>query len=409
MSARSAIEWTDMTWSPVIGCSRVSAGCDGCYAIRAAHIRAQNPNPKVAAAFAGTTHKTGDRLDWTGQVNLLDQRLTEPLRRRGPLKIFVNSQSDLFHAEIPDEFIAGVFAVMALTPRHTYQVLTKRHGRMRSLLTNPAFRLLCEEAESGLVANEATPGLSRYEREQYQTRWWSSFAEPLPNLWLGVSVEDQKTADLRIPALLDTPAAVRWISAEPLLGPIDLLGPVHPLGGRRRLTYWLTGRPGLGEPRKTRTGLEMCPLVTGPRLDWVVAGGESGPGARPAHPDWFRALRDACAQHEVPFLFKQWGQWGPDAPIDRDGRIVKGPRGLGMSLADDGTLYAPGDLAYPDGPRYREALQAGHAKGNLMQVYSVGKQPAGRELDGHTHDDYPALRPAPPPGAGASNCPPGSL
>lgn len=394
MSARSDIEWTDKTWSPVIGCTKVSAGCDGCYAIRTANVRAKHPNPKVAAAFAGTVHRSEYGLDWTGQVNLLAERLTEPLRWRTPRKVFVNSQSDLFHDQVPDEFIARVFAVIALTPRHTYQVLTKRHGRMRALLNSPGFRELCENAEADLVTDEATPGLSRYEREQYQTRWWSSFSEPLANLWLGVSVEDQKTADLRIPALLETRAAVRWISAEPLLGPIDLDGPLHPLGGRRKLTYWLTGRPGWGEPVKTATGLEMCSPVIGPRLDWVVAGGESGPGARPVHPDWLRTLRDQCARAEVPFLFKQWGQWGLDAPFDRDGHVVRGARGLGVTLANDGTVYAPGDLTYPDGPRYSEAIRAGHAKARLTQVYSRGKGATGRELDGRTHDEYPAPRAA---------------
>jgi protein gp37 len=138
----------------------------------------------------------------------------------------------------------------------------------------------------------------------------------------------------------------------------------------------------------------MHPLVTGPRLDWIVAGGESGPGARPAHPDWFRTLRDQCAHDKVPFLLKQLGHWGLEAPVDGEGRIVRGARGLGMTLANDGTLYAPGDLAYPDGPRYGEAIRAGHNRANLTQVYSVGKKAAGRELDGRLHDEFPAPRPA---------------
>ncbi|MFD6534870.1 phage Gp37/Gp68 family protein [Streptomyces goshikiensis] len=391
-TTRTEIEWADATWSPILGCTRVSSGCDGCYAIRTAHIRAHHPNPKIAAAFEGLTHQTGDRLDWTGRVNVLSGRLTEPMRRRTPLKWFVNSQSDLFHEQIPDEAIAAILAVVALTPRHTYQVLTKRHGRMRALLSSPAFRELCEQAEARLVADESTPGLARYEREQYATRWWSSFSEPLPNLWLGVSVEDQKAADMRIPALLATPAAVRWISAEPLIGPIDLWGKTDRFGARRRLTYWLDGRPGWGEPERTSTGMEMCSMVTGPRLDWVVAGGESGPGARPAHPNWFRSLRDQCAHSGVPYLFKQWGQWSPQAPRDADGRIVRGPRGQGVTLADDGTVYRPGDLD-PDGLRHREALDAGHdLPGCLAQLYSVGKKQAGRELDGRRHDGYPAPR-----------------
>ncbi|WP_434093057.1 DUF5131 family protein [Streptomyces lasiicapitis] len=372
----------------------MSRGCDGCYAIRTARIRAFNPNPKVASAYAGTTHRIDDRLDWTGRVNIVEERITDPLRRKGALKWFVNSQSDLFHDAVPDAVIARIFAVIALTPQHTYQVLTKRHGRMRALLNSPAFREMCEHAEAELVANESTPGLPRYKREAYRKQWWSHFAEPLANLWLGVSVEDQKTADLRIPALLDTRAAVRWISAEPLLGPIDLCGKIDHYGHRPRLTCWLTGRPGPGPARTTDTGLTMHPIVTGPRLDWVVAGGESGPRARPAHPDWFRTLRDQCAAADVPFLFKQWGQWGPDAPVDRERRIVRGARGRGMSLADDGTVYAPGDLTYPDGPRYGEAIRAGHAKASLTQVYSLGKKAAGRELDGRTHDAFPASRPA---------------
>ncbi|MFG3336916.1 DUF5131 family protein [Streptomyces tendae] len=394
MTTLSAIEWTDMTWSPIIGCTRVTSGCDRCYAIRTAHIRSHHPSPKMATAFAGTTHTVDGRLDWTGRVNVVESRLLDPLRKTKPQKVFVNSQSDLFHDQVPDEVIARILAVMALTPRHTYQVLTKRHGRMRALLNSADFRLLCEEAEARLVADEATPGLSRYEREQHRTKWWSSFAKPLPNLWLGVSVEDQKTADMRIPALLATPAAVRWISAEPLLGPIDLYGPLVPGRGRPKLTYWLTGRPGWGPEKTDDRGRVFQELTVDPRLDWVVAGGESGPGARPAHPDWFRTLRDQCAQSDVPFLFKQWGQWGPEAPVDRDGRLVRGPRGEGMTIANDGTLYAPGDLDYPDGPRYGEAVRAGHSRARLTQVYSVGKKAAGRELDGRTHDEYPAPRAA---------------
>ncbi|MFB6881241.1 DUF5131 family protein [Streptomyces noursei] len=393
MATNSSIEWTDKTWSPVIGCTRVSSGCDGCYAIRGAHIRAHNSNPKVAAAFAGTTRNTGEHLDWTGTVNVLEDRLVEPLTWRKPQMVFVNSQSDLFHEQIPDEVIACIFAVMALTPRHTYQVLTKRHGRMRSLLTSPHFRELCENAEAVLVNDEATPGLPRYKREAYQRQWWSHFARPLANLWLGVSVEDQRWAGVRIPALLATPAAVRWISVEPMLGPIDLSGQADRHGHRSRLTYWLTGKPGPGTPRTTGTGLQMSPLVTGPRLDWVVAGGESGPGARPPHPQWFRTLRDQCAASGVPFLFKQWGQWGQEAPLGRDGRIVRGARGAGVTVADDGTVYAPGDRSYP-GPRYGEAVRAGHGRNHLTQMYSVGKKAAGRELDGRLHDEYPARRPA---------------
>ncbi|MDX3165951.1 phage Gp37/Gp68 family protein [Streptomyces scabiei] len=393
MSTDTAIEWANKSWGPIIGCTRVSDGCDGCYAIRTANIRTYNPNPKIAAAYAGTVHTTEERLDWTGQVNLVEQRLTDPLTWRKPLRVFVNSQSDLFHEQVPEEFIARIFAVMAVTRRHTFQLLTKRHGRMRSLLGKAEFW-----REVGRYARQDAyrhRGAEEWIEEGVSVCDPATFEElrQLPNVWLGVSVENQKTADLRIPALLATPAAVRWISAEPLLGPVDLCGPVNEWGGRSRLTYWLDGRPGLGEAYTTGTGVEMRPLVTGPRLDWVVAGGESGPGARPAHPDWFRLLRDQCAHSKVPFLFKQWGQWGLEAPLDGEGRIVRGARGLGVTLANDGTVYAPGDLAYPDGPRYGEALRAGHQRASLTQVYSIGKKAAGRELDACTHDDYPTPRP----------------
>lgn len=378
------IEWTDETWNPMIGCDRVSPGCQGCYAITTARIRESNPNPKVAAAFAGTVHRTEDRVDWTGQVNLLHDRLTQPLRWKTRRKIFVNSMSDLFHQAVPDHFIAQVFAVMALTPHHTYQILTKRHARMRSLLTSSAFRLACENAQDTLMGDPATPGIPRHKRDAYRKKWWSDFAQPLKNVWMGVSVENQEWADIRIPALLDTPAAVRWISAEPLLGPIDLFGKVV-RGHRPTLTYWLDGRPIPGETRTTDTGLQMTGFATGPKLDWVVCGGESGPGAHPMHPQWARKLLTQCHHSNVPFLFKQWGQWGPMAPLV-DGKFAFGG---GMTMADDGTLYQPDDLNYPDGARYAEAMRADHGRAHLTAMYSLGKKAAGRELDGQIYDGYP--------------------
>jgi protein gp37 len=286
MSDKTEISWTDATWNPVVGCTKVSAGCDNCYAIRTAHRMTANPNPLVSQAYAGT--EAGG--EWTGKVNLLTDRLDQPLRWRKPRRIFVNAQSDLFHKDVPDEFIARVFAVMALTPRHTYQVLTKRHGRMRSLLRSDNFRPAVEDAMRGIVAAYRT-----------ERAWYAAW--PLPNLWLGVSVEDQSTADLRMPALLDTPAAVRWISAEPLLGPVDLRGLLQCFHC------------------KTTHKFELCDRMSHPvpygalskrHVDWVVVGGESGPGARPMHPAWARTLRDQCAASGVPYFFKQWGEWAPE-------------------------------------------------------------------------------------------------
>lgn len=274
MADNTAIEWADMTWNPLLGCERVSDGCDACYAIRTATIRAKNPHPKVAAAFEGLTERRDGRLDWTGRINLLPDRLTEPLRRRKPAKIFVNSQSDLFHEDVPDEFIAKVFEVMARAPQHTFQILTKRHGRMRSLLNQPWF-----------------PELGGWAK-----RW------PLPNVHLGVSVENQQWADIRIPALLETPAAVRWLSCEPLLGPLDLgrwLGPVD----------W-------PECWNNHSPSAECARCIQP--EWVVCGGESGPGARPMRTEWARSLRDQCIGAGVPFLFKQWGAWVAPSQMPAD-------------------------------------------------------------------------------------------
>ena len=291
MSDKTGISWTDATWNPVVGCTKVSAGCDHCYAIRTARRMAANPNPLVSQAYAGT--EAGG--EWTGRVNLLANRLDQPLRWRKPRRIFVNAQSDLFHKDVPDEFIVRVFAVMARTPHHTYQVLTKRHGRMRSLLSSGDFA-----DRVGWASMTSVP--------------W-----PLPNLWPGVSVEDQQTADLRIPALLDTPAAVRWISAEPLLGPVDLRDYVYRWHeydgdtcdwGHCNRAAVAVRRDFMHEDPRYVKMLPVCELHRG--LDWVVVGGESGPGARPMHPDWARSLRGQCASTGVPYFFKQWGEWAPE-------------------------------------------------------------------------------------------------
>jgi protein gp37 len=386
MAADTKIQWASKVWNPILGCTRVSRACDNCYAVPQANIRASNPHPAVAAAFAGLVIKTPSGLDWTGQINLLPERLTQPLRWKKPQRIFVNSLSDLFHSGVPVEYIAQVWAVMALAPQHTFLVLTKRHGRMRSVLSHPDFE---EQVDRALltVPQFADPAVTGRTWPLPKAGW------PLPNVHLGVSVEDQKWADIRIPALLATPAAVRWISAEPLTGPIDLWGPIDRRhGGRPKLNYWLPpGRPLLGPERTDENGLVFQEVgkATAPTLDWVVAGGESGPKATPSHPDWFRTLRDQCAHSGTPFFFKQWGDWGVMWPTDDQGRVLSGPRGMGMTMANDGTLYAPGDLTYPDGPRYGEAVRADHGRASLTAVYRVGKRTAGRELDGRLHDDLP--------------------
>jgi protein gp37 len=319
MSDNSRIEWTDATWNPTAGCTKVSPGCDHCYAERL-HERFHGPG-----SFAAVTTRP--------------DRIPLPLSWRKPRRVFVNSMSDLFHDAVPDAFIAETFAVMALAYRHTFQVLTKRHARMRALLASPRFPTLM------LRAALTDP---RFERcMDIDQRIRQALAWPLPNVWLGVSAETQQWANIRIPFLLDTPAAVRWVSAEPLLGPLDL-GPFL----RRPL------------------GLD--------RLDWVVAGGESGPGARAMLPAWPRALRDQCQAAGVAFFFKQWGEWAPTG--------YEGVSAVSRLNERPPRFYAPN----PDAPDDPYALGPEMAR--------VGKKAAGRILDGRTHDAYPdpPLHPAHP-------------
>lgn len=294
MSDRSKIEWTNATWSPTLGCTRVSEGCDHCYAMRTVHRMAFNPHEKVAAAAEGlTAYRPGVGVVWTNLVRTLPDRLDLPLRWRKPRRVFVDSQSDLFHDQVPDEFIARVFAVMAAAPEHTFQILTKRAGRMRSLLSR------------GTLGTEGFPDMVEEAMAEFTHAGLDVW--PLPNVWLGVSVENQKWANVRIPLLYDTPAAVRFLSCEPLLGPVEIgIGDPHRNHASEHVgayhlvcldcstedndVEWFRRDPGAGD-----------------FLHWVIAGGESGAGARPVDLDWVRALRDECQQAKVPFLFKQVG------------------------------------------------------------------------------------------------------
>lgn len=350
MSTNSSIEWTDATWNTLSGCTRISEGCLNCYIERTPPFRMAHrkfDSPEIGGATGIILHE--DRLDL-------------PLHWRNPRRVFVNSLADLFHDDVPTEHIAKVFATMARAERHTFQVLTKRPARMRSLLADGGQRLL--EA-----SDEATA------QALYDAHW------PLPNVWIGTSVESQKWADIRIPQLLRTEAAIRFLSVEPLLGPVRLFGDSQEPGPGDAVE-------GYSYPTDYGTGVEYDSVVE-PGIDWVIVGGESGPGARPMHPDWARNLRDQCVSAAVPFFFKQFGEWGLDWPLDKDGRIVAGPRGQGITVANDGTVYQPGDLAYPDGPRYGEAVRAGHNRANLTSMYRLGKHAAGRELDGRTWDEMP--------------------
>ena len=312
----TAISWTDETWNPTVGCTRVSAGCINCYAEHAAAM--VNRTQGARSVYSDLLRVVDGDPRWNGTVKLLPARLDIPLCWRKGRRVFVNSMSDLFHEGLTNEEIAAVFGVMASTPQHTFQVLTKRAERMRDWFE--------------WVQERAVDGMSMFPNDTEDWRIGQMLAVaarkagaevkharapwPLPNVWLGVSVENQAAADERIPLLLDTPAAVRFLSCEPLLDAVDLrgylgnvVGEVAEAGSAR--TVALTVRHGIG---------------------WVIAGCESGAGARRADPAWYRALRDQCAAAGVPFFLKQAVEQYPPEP-DEDPRHVGYPSHADMLRA----------------------------------------------------------------------------
>lgn len=255
MAANTQIAWTQSTWNPVLGCRRVSSGCTRCYAERMAHRLAAMGQ----AEYAGLTQITNGHPQWTGVFRELPDRLDQPLRWKKPRRVFVNSMSDLFGEGVSAAFIRRVFATMAQAPQHQFQILTKRPERMKNLLTN-------------------TTPFTSFAGPKGRACW------PLPNVWLGVSVEDQATADARIPLLLQTPAAVRFLSCEPLLASLELWD-------------YLCPKFAADDPRHREP--ERC------SVDWVIVGAESGAGARPMDLDWVRRIRDDCSYFGTPLFFKQ--------------------------------------------------------------------------------------------------------
>jgi protein gp37 len=274
VSANTSIQWTDRTWNPVRGCSIVSPGCVHCYAMKQAH-RFSGPG-KPYEGLTKLSARSGPQ--WTGKVVTVESALLEPLSWRKPQRVFVNSMSDLFHEDVPDYFISEVFATMALAPRHTFQILTKRADRMRRWFECPG-----RVADVAVAIFKRYPNLRDAEREsRSRVKDW-----PLPNVWLGVSVEDQQRADERIPLLLQTPAAVRFISAEPLLGPLNLGALPRPAHFHSQPVGWET--------------------YLADRLHWVIVGGESGPGARPFDLAWARSIVQQCKAAGVACFVKQLG------------------------------------------------------------------------------------------------------
>lgn len=324
MADRSRIEWTDATWNPVTGCAKVSQGCKHCYAER---------DWKRLSANPGTVYYGRAFTD----VRCHPERLGQPLRWTKPRMVFVNSMSDLFHEAVPHAFIERVWATMAYARQHVFQILTKRPERMRSVVRD----------------------LSDIN------------GRPLPNVWLGVSAEHQAAANERIPSLLETPACVRFVSIEPMLGDIRLGSALQ----RSPSAAFVDGRATPDMPAWTRIGATA--------IDWVIVGGESGPNARPMHLDWVRSIRDECAAAGVPFLFKQWGEWLPWTQFT-DAAIDDPPEQTRFKTREffDGHWD---DVGYPD----YWATMDGDIDDEQC-VGRVGKKAAGRLLDGREWNEFPA-------------------
>lgn len=347
------IEWTHRpgtkgeSWNPVVGCSIATPGCTHCYAMQmAARIERMGTAPH----YAGLTKTVNGNAVWTGDVRMApDHIINAPLRGTKPRTYFVNSMGDLFHESVPDAWIDRVFAVMALSPRHTFIVLTKRADRMRAYVNAVPQR--AERCAASLVIKWDEPErvLGVLRSDYVGARPW-----PLHNVWLGVSAERQQEADVGIPDLLATPAAVRLVSAEPLLGPINFEA----------------------IPRKSADG--FCRPLDGRfnRIDWIIVGGESGPNARPMHPDWARSIRDQCAASGVAFFFKQWGEW--EVAMDRDKHDPDWK-------ADYTNFYAENDKS-----RWLNLAGGRGFHGERFHVMRrVGKQRSGSKLDGREHKEWP--------------------
>ena len=320
------IEWVQnpdgtqgKTWNPITGCDKISTGCKNCFAERMARrLAGRYGYPKAPNHFDVTLHY--DRRD-------------EPVRRRKPTTYFVCSMGDLFHEDIEWADIAEIWEVMAWAEQHTFQVLTKRPQRMLEFLLDYWMQ---SEHHSGVV---------------------------LPNVWLGITAENQATADERIPLLLQTPAAVRFVSCEPLLGAIDV---------EKYLQQWQC--PDCFTWQHTSTFCDSCGTEQWENidnankrgLDWVIVGGETGPGARPMHPQWARDIRDQCQAAGVPFFFKSWGAWVPGAN-DRTGQL----RNHGHFCADG------------------QWINLSHQKSTAVFMSRVTKKRSGHLLDGREWREFP--------------------
>lgn len=398
MPNATKIEWADYTWNPITGCPgpKVSPGCAHCYAER-------TMNTRLMHVYAFKKFEEGYRVyeeEPFQRVWFHPERLGQPSKIKKPSRIFVGSMCDLFHDSVNDEWIAEIFAIMSLCPQHTFMLLTKRPARMLDWVDS-------EETNGGLLIFEALDSIRPRVKLKPSTVN-PEVAWPLPNVWLGVTVCNQAEADAKIPLLLQTPAAKRFVSIEPMLGPVDFSR--------------ITDEDNRGE------NIQIWPLHGCRGIDWVICGGETGPGARPMHPDWVRSLRDQCQSAEVPFFFKSWGEWLPTDSVDfyrgehnvdfvqkygRTGREF--PNSEGRSIIGDGRLllvdpplkisnafrekyklprnYKPdGRNLLIDAEAHSYAHKCGLHKVGYQWMYCVGKKRSGRLLDEREYNEIPGAR-----------------
>lgn len=331
------IEWTQRpgttgeTWNPVVGCSKVSTGCKHCYA-KTVHDK------RHKAYLAGKLQDIPQYAHPFEKVQLMKDRLTLPLKWKKPRTVFVNSVSDLFHPDVPFDFILRVWMSMAQAEQHTFIVLTKRPQRM------------------SLFLNDWLPGAWGL-----ATMTLKRLFEPIPNVWLGASVENQATANERIPHLLKCPAAVRFLSCEPLLGPVEI-------------SEYLSNGFGDCGCSNCEEGFFCKKGMPFHGIDWVIAGGESGKHARPMYSAWACSLRDQCADLNVPFFFKQWGRWSPGS---KDGK--------GVVVLNDGTTE---DYSIGSSVRLKHGIHKQAAlKPEVMHAATKGSN--GHLLDSKEHHEWP--------------------
>lgn len=354
MGAKTGISWTDSTWNCLRGCTRVSEGCRHCYAESIAYRFKGMGQPYEGLAVLKNGHAS-----WTGKVNWIGGHWEDPLRWARPRKIFVNSMSDLFHENVPNLWIDNMIAVMqhAQSRGHIFQILTKRPERMLAYFSDPElYSRLIDKVNAVRALWPKLPVIPFSNPAKF----------PLKNVWLGVSAENQKAADERIPLLVQTPAAVRFLSAEPLLGPIDLGYPtsLYPTGPPRCCS-------GTRESECGCMGLPTDPpLIYG--LDQVIVGGESGHDARPMLSQWAGNLKDQCKRWNVAFFFKQNGMY-VDAGHEAFGRL---PSGKLRYLRSDGTEWPTGQV-----PTDEDA--------DVNTVKFIGRKRAGETLYGNIYQEFP--------------------